>query len=81
MLITLDLVRLLIGFAGAASRYFAARSDSGVTRLEWYCGCVSIAERIAGLTVWSDETRCSAHAREPLRTVHPPVGGSNGLFN
>jgi hypothetical protein len=81
MLVTLDLVRLLISFAGVASRYFGPPPDTGVTRLEWYCGCVSIAERIAGLTVWSDETRCSSHAREPLRTVYPPVGGSNGLFN
>jgi hypothetical protein len=80
MLVTLELAYYLIGFASGAYRRYAATRDTDVLRLDWCCGCVSTAEHVAGLKVWSDEIRCPVHARDPLRTVTPPVGGSHGLF-
>ena len=43
-------------FVGGA---FEHRADE--SRLEWRCGCLSVARRSDGETVWIDEARCAKH--------------------
>jgi len=79
MLVSLDVFRKAISVACMAYRRRTPLRASDISRLEWCCGCVSYARRMRGGTVvWTNET-CPQHRDGPLRTVYPPVGGSDGF--
>ncbi len=80
MLVTLDVFRGVIGVACKAYRRFVPARTPEVSRLEWCCGCVTSTQHVRGTVVWTSETCCGEHRRTPLRTVHPPLGGSNGFL-
>jgi hypothetical protein len=79
MLVSLEVLRSLIGVACSAYRRLVPLRVADISRLEWCCGCVSDAQRMRGTVVWTNETCCPQHRHAPLRTVYPPLGGSDGF--
>jgi hypothetical protein len=66
MLLTLDLLRCAVGIACVAYRRFVpATRDFDMSRIEWCCGCVSVAQPDTAGERWIDETRCKQHAGVP----------------
>lgn len=79
MLVSLDVLRSLIGVACCAYRRLVPSRAEDVSRVEWCFGCVSDARRMHGTVVWTNETCCQQHRQAPLRTVYPPLEGSDGF--
>lgn len=79
MLVSLEVLRSAIGVAYMAYRRLVPLRGGGVSRLEWCCGCVSDARRVRNTVIWTNETCCPQHRHVPLRSVYPPLGGSDGL--
>jgi hypothetical protein len=79
MLVSLEVVRCAIVVACMAYRRLVPSRSGDISRLEWCCGCVTDARRMRGTVVWTNETSCPQHRNAPLRSVYPPLGGSDGF--
>jgi hypothetical protein len=74
MLLSLEMIRGVLGVACMAYKRLIPRHADEVSPLEWCCGCVSRAQYVRGEVVWTNETCCPQHREAPLQTVYPPLG-------